>query len=202
MGIAESTIKNKNNKIKNANIKISIFDLTNINHIIVNITIDQLIEPQMRPRIGFKSIYDPLKEYKKIIRIKINEEINKLKNKNLLNKFINENSYIESEITLTAKPPKTFSKLKTLKALKNHIKFNKKPDIDNCIKTIYDSCEGIFFFNDSQIIKETSLKRYDCEESTNIIFYIFQQPNVKGRLTNDLLKNESYDIQQYMEGLK
>ena len=74
MGIAESTIKNKNNKIKNANIRVSIFDLTNLNHIIVNITIDQLIEPQMRPRIGFKSIYDPLKEYKKIIRTKIDEE--------------------------------------------------------------------------------------------------------------------------------
>ena len=44
--------------------------------------------------------------------------------------------------------------METYEAIKHghNYKFNKKPDVDNCAKTIYDSLEKIFFFNESAVL--------------------------------------------------
>ena len=62
--IVESTIKNKNNKIKEADITFNL--QTNIdNSIDFTINMNVLIEPAMRPRTALDGrIYDPLATYK------------------------------------------------------------------------------------------------------------------------------------------
>lgn len=196
MGIAESTIKHKNEKIKKANIELNI--IKDINFISVIIEIDQMIEPQMRPRVGYKSIYDPLKQYKKILRNKILNEL-KLKNTNIFSN-LEEDVYISSNITLISEPPKNFSNIQKLNALNNKIKFNKKPDIDNCVKTIYDSLEKIFFFNDSQIVEEKLNKIYGTHEATYINLKIYKQPSFKGKkLTKKEIEQiEDSKIKEYL----
>ena len=194
MGIAENTIKKKNNKIKKANITVESFKDFGVRYI--NITIDQMIEPQMRPRVGgFKNIYDPLQTYKKYLRKKVEEELIK---KNIKIE-IDEDKYIESNIILKCEPPKTFSKRKKFDSIRNKYKFNKKPDIDNCVKTIYDSFEGIFFFNDSQIIKEILEKQYSTKEETIIEFRIYDQYESKGRLSKEDLDNMKPIYKEYLE---
>lgn len=194
MGIAEKTVKNKNNKIKRANVTILNYSKRE-DYITITLDIDQSIEPQMRPRVGnFKNIYDPLKKYKEILREKVTEVLAN----NKITIEMNENKYIESKIILTKTPPNTFSKKQKLDALIGNLKFNKKPDIDNCVKTIYDSLEGIFFFNDSQIISETFNKRYDIEGHTEICFIIYDQPKSTGRLTKKELQQYPEEIVNYI----
>jgi len=190
MGIAENTVKNKVEKIKKAELSMEIKE--HIDHLTIYITIDQAIEPQMRPRVGkFFNIYDPLEKYKKILGEKIKTSLNHLQ----VNIEMNEDKYIETEIVLTNIPPKNFTKKQLIAAFLGNLKFNKKPDIDNCVKTIYDSTEGIIFFNDSQIVKETFEKKYSTKEETFIIFNIYDQPKIKGRLS----KKELDDIKDYTD---
>jgi len=205
MGIAEKTVKKKNEKIKEANIIISNYN-DNVKYydsesqeylksVSICITIDQCIEPQMRPRRGgFGNLYDPLEKYKKTLREKVKEqlEINNIKID------ISEDKYIKSTIVLVKEPPTTFTKKEKLNALLGKLKFNKKPDIDNCVKTIYDSFEKIFFFNDSQVISETFTKKYGTNDSTIIYLDIFDQPKITGRLNKKDLEYYSENIVDYI----
>lgn len=194
MGIAEKTVKNKNNKIKRAKVTILNYSKRK-DYVTITLDIDQSIEPQMRPRVGnFKNIYDPLKKYKEILREKVTEVLAN----NKITIEMNEDKYIESEIILTKTPPNTFSKKQKLNALIGNLKFNKKPDIDNCVKTIYDSLEGIFFFNDSQIVSETFNKKYGIEGHTEIRFTIYDQPKSTGRLTKKELQQYPEEIVNYI----
>lgn len=196
MGIAENTVAKKNKKIKEANVLLDVIENDNI--ITIMIDIDQMIEPQMRPRVGIhKNLYDPLKKYKEILREKFKTELNK-KNINI---EIDENIYVRSYIQLYSEPPKSFTKIELLDAFSNKIKYNKKPDIDNCVKTIYDTFEGIIFFNDSQIVSETFEKKYGTKERTYIKFTIEKQyKNKKRRIStkeiNSLNINE--EIKNYL----
>lgn len=193
MGIAEGTIKNKNEKIKKANISLQFNNNDQVNQYII--TIDQLIEPQMRPRIGFRNIYDPMESYKNIIRKKIKEEIERLN----IDIVLSDDVYIKTEIKLFKEPPKTFSNNKKYNALIDNIKFNKKPDIDNCVKTIYDSLEGILFKNDSQIIEEKTSKIYSIHESTIVIFNIYKQKEIKGSLNKNTIQElDDVNIRNYL----
>jgi Holliday junction resolvase RusA-like endonuclease len=173
MGIAENTIKNKNDKIKESIITVD-YEKVDDNHYIYKINIDQLIEPQMRPRSGkFRNIYDPMKTYKEVIRKKILTEID-LKN---IPCFLGEEYSIKSYISLTSKPLLSWSISKQYNALNGYIPFNKKPDIDNCAKTIYDSLEKIFFNNDSEIISENIEKKYGLNN------------NIDEKVDNEEIKN-------------
>lgn len=203
MGIAENSIKNKNNKIKNVNINITYEKIKEINECIykdllidvdkITIKLDQLIEPQMRPRIGFHNIYDPLEKYKKILKKKIKEELLKEN----INIELSEDFYYVSNIILNKEPPKNFSKKRKFFSLLKYFKFNKKPDLDNCVKTVYDTLEGIIFKNDSQIIRETTSKYYATKDSTEITFFIYHQPDTSGRIN---LKKE-FEKNKYNEDI-
>jgi len=205
MGIAEKTVRKKNEKIKKANVTIIdynddvlYYDPESKEHlkaVSIGIGIDQCIEPQMRPRKGgFGNLYDPLEKYKNILREKVKEqlEINNIKID------ISEDKYIKSTIVVIKEPPSTLTKKEKLYALLGKFKFNKKPDIDNCVKTIYDSFEKIFFFNDSQVITETFTKRYGTQDYTKIYLDIFDQPKITGRLTKKELEKYSEDIVNYI----
>lgn len=203
MGIAEKTITKKINKIKQANISIDYSEFKYYEHEEcysikeVKIILDQMIEPQMRPRKGKFNIYDPLAKYKKILIDKVKNELDK---KNITIPIDEDKYYIESIVILRSQPPKSFTKKKKLLALLGLLKFNKKPDIDNCVKTIYDSFEKIFFFNDSQIVKEQFSKVYGLRDETIIIFKIYEQPNTSGRLTNNEIESiEDEYIKKYIK---
>lgn len=199
MGIAESTVKRKVEKIKQATVSVKCeYDKNyspNLHTYIIEV--DQLIEPQMRPRGGkYGTVYDPLKGYKKIFREKVLTEIKK--------NFISEPElgdiyFIKTKIILMTTPPESWSISKQYSALKEKSKFKTKPDIDNCVKTIYDSFEGIFFFNDSQIVKEILEKQYSTKEETIIEFRIYDQYESKGRLSKEDLDNMKPIYKEYLE---
>ncbi len=59
--------------------------------------------------------------------------------------------------------PKSTSKKKRKEMEANHITHTKKPDLDNLVKFVFDSCTGILFDDDRQIVELTASKRYsDC----------------------------------------
>ena len=63
------------------------------------------------------------------------------------------------EVTFFMQIPKSLSKKKHNELIgKYHIK---KSDLDNLVKTVLDSLEGICFKNDSQVSKITATKIYD-----------------------------------------
>lgn len=192
--IVEKTIKNKVNNVKNMNVDVYTFTNEFYKNLMLGICIrfDQIIEPSIRPRVGFKkNIYDPLKKYKNIIREKI---IKQLKDAKIP---IGDNYYIETELIVTKKPLKSFTKKQKFYALQNILKWNTKPDVDNMLKTIYDTVEGIIFKNDSQITGESTMKKYGFEDSTEINFYIYKQPEINGRLNKEDIKDEK--ILNYLE---
>ena len=213
MGIAESTIKKKNENIKKANITVKFEDLShdvynnekfhfNKHEYWYTIEIDQLIEPQMRPRGGkFGNVYDPLKTYKKIIREKIKKEI---ENNNIPLYIDEDKYYIMSYINLYKTPPKNWSINKQLNAILGLYPFTKKPDIDNCVKTIYDSLEGIFFFNDGQINHENLIKMYSPKDKTIIRLNVIEkEPLVKYNITkkniNENKNNLDEEVIQFLK---
>lgn len=177
----ESTISIKNKKIKESNIKIEVRkDIENEDLILIYLKIDQVVEPYMRPRTSGNRIYDPLATYKKTFRNKILEELKNLNNK--IEIPINEDIYIKTNILVHCKIPESYSKKKKLLAYQGKYKNNKKPDVDNIAKTIYDTVEGIFFLNDSQIYEENFKKEYGEKEYTFISISINKQPNTSGKL--------------------
>ena len=56
--------------------------------------------------------------------------------------------------------PKSVSNKKSLDMDKGVIKHTKKPDLDNCIKSIADSLNGMAYEDDSQIMTLTACKYY------------------------------------------
>lgn len=56
--------------------------------------------------------------------------------------------------------PNSTSKKKREQMLKCQIRPTKKPDIDNVIKAILDSLNGIAYKDDSQVVKVTAMKLY------------------------------------------
>nr|DAE64089.1 MAG TPA: Endodeoxyribonuclease RusA [Caudoviricetes sp.] len=65
--------------------------------------------------------------------------------------------------------PKSWSKKKHQQAVLNQIFPTKKPDTDNIAK-VKDALNGIAFKDDSQVVKETIIKRY--AEIPKLIIYI------------------------------
>ena len=198
--IAEGTIKKKNDKVKNLNITIrknNIKDNKNFEDVeTYTLEFDQIIEPSMRPRSSKVSntTYDPLKNYKKIIKEKIERILYEQDN----HPNIGEDYYIEVTTVLEHVPPKHFTTKQKLAAFDHKLMYNKKPDIDNIAKTIYDSVEGIFFFNDSQIVKEDFEKYYGPKDKLTVTFHIKKQPDIHGRATKEeeeLLKHK-YNIRK------
>lgn len=59
--------------------------------------------------------------------------------------------------------PKSTSKKKRKEMRENIILHTKKPDLDNLVKFVFDSCNNILFDDDRQIVELTASKRYsDC----------------------------------------
>lgn len=76
---------------------------------------------------------------------------------------------IKAKIIAYYKIPKSYTKAKRLACKQNIILPTKKPDIDNCIKVILDSLNGIAYKDDSQIVEVIAVKKW-TEEQERIEF--------------------------------
>lgn len=65
-------------------------------------------------------------------------------------------------------PPKSWSKIKTERAINGEIQPAVKPDIDNYAKSILDGCDNVVFKDDNQIIELNIKKIYSTEDKAVI----------------------------------
>ena len=73
---------------------------------------------------------------------------------------------ITAHVTLFFPIPASVSKKKREEMIGTpHIK---KPDVDNCVKSILDGCQGCVFDNDSRIWRTTVEKRYGTEARAEV----------------------------------
>lgn len=64
--------------------------------------------------------------------------------------------------------PKSVSKKKRAEMLNGMERPTKKPDLDNCIKSILDALNGIAFDDDSQVVKVVAEKWYSEEPRAEV----------------------------------
>lgn len=76
---------------------------------------------------------------------------------------------VKARIYVYYKIPKSYTK-KRVQAIRDGLEMPlKKPDIDNCIKVILDSLNGIAYKDDSQIVEVIAVKKW-TEEQERIEF--------------------------------
>lgn len=104
-----------------------------------------------RPRMGRYGTYTPKKtvEYENLVRLSFMEADGK-----------QQEGYLCANIKLYFPIPKSQSKKKKMLMQQGEIRPDKKPDCDNCIKSILDSINGIAYADDSQVIKVVCEKFY------------------------------------------
>ena len=69
-------------------------------------------------------------------------------------------------LTIGVAVPQSWSQRKRGEALEGAIKPTGKPDIDNAIKLIFDSLNGIVWGDDKQITEATIIRRYAAQPMT------------------------------------
>ncbi|MDL2280831.1 RusA family crossover junction endodeoxyribonuclease [Selenomonadales bacterium OttesenSCG-928-I06] len=77
-------------------------------------------------------------------------------------------SPVKCIIRLYKSPPKSFSKKKLELALSEKLRPTTKPDIDNCIKLIYDALNGVIWKDDTQVVESICSKYYSDNPRTEI----------------------------------
>lgn len=165
MGKLQDLIKRKCDKIKNTNIEAKIFKEENVT--IIDIYIDDIIEPQMRHRDRRgKGKYDPLGEYKKILKDKVFNLIN----------IEPTSKPVEMDI-IYCMPPTGLTKVGTLQAMSGLLLPTKKPDIDNVMKLVQDTFNKYIYEDDSQITGASYKKIYTSKPMTYIRFTVLEDMN-------------------------
>ena len=76
---------------------------------------------------------------------------------------------LKAEILIGVSIPKSYPKYKQALCRCRFIAPNKKPDIDNILKCIFDSLNGAAFDDDSQIVKVMAEKVYADEPFVEVI---------------------------------
>lgn len=79
-----------------------------------------------------------------------------------------EGYYLDVCINVFFKVPDSFSKKKREMALKGLLRYNKKPDADNCIKAQLDALNGIAYPDDKAIVDVQAHKHYAEEDYVTI----------------------------------
>ena len=116
--------------------------------------------PQGRPRFArrgkFVQTYDPPKSKKFKTELRQLAEIEHAENPY----HAEQHKPIIIELSLYIPMLKSFSKIKRLKATDGVLRPTTKPDIDNYIKGILDSLNGLFWHDDGQIVEIHAGKYY------------------------------------------
>lgn len=73
--------------------------------------------------------------------------------------FFNEEP-LEAEIEIYQAVPKSTSKKKTQEMLDGLIRPTKKPDVDNILKSVFDSLNKVAYGDDTQIVSVKAVKHY------------------------------------------
>lgn len=112
-----------------------------------------------RPRVGKFGTYTPEKtvNYENLVKMSYIEAYSK--------EPLLEND-LEVTINFYFSIPKSTSKKKRELMLNGKIMHNKRPDIDNCIKSITDALNEIAYKDDNQIVKIQASKYYSDEPKT------------------------------------
>lgn len=130
----------------------------------IELTIPGVVHPKGRPRFsnqgGFTRTYTPKKtrDYEALVKYHALQ----------LNTSEPLTEAIEVDISVHKVPPKSWSKKKQKEALDGVIKPVTKPDIDNYVKAILDSLNGVLFKDDNQIVSLTVKKVY-AEEHKAVV---------------------------------
>lgn len=67
---------------------------------------------------------------------------------------------VEMLVELRMQIPVSWSKKKQVAAAAGQVRATKKPDLDNCAKSVLDACNGIVFADDGQVVALTVRKVY------------------------------------------
>lgn len=107
-----------------------------------------------RPRLGRGGVtYTPskTKNYENLVKLAYQSQVK--------GKPIDE--AVSIKVNLYFPIPKSYTKKKKAEIVKGALKFTKRPDLDNCLKSICDALNGLAYKDDSQIYKATITKDYD-----------------------------------------
>lgn len=69
---------------------------------------------------------------------------------------------VEVLIVLMMKIPSSWSMKKQVAAASGAVRATKKPDLDNCAKSVLDACNGIVYADDGQVVMLTVRKVYSA----------------------------------------
>lgn len=78
---------------------------------------------------------------------------------------------LQAEMTFAFRVPKSYSKKKREACLKGEIPMTKRPDTDNCVKSVLDALVGACFEDDSSVVKVTAEKIYAEEPFVEVRIY-------------------------------
>ena len=122
--------------------------------------------PAARPRVSRWSTYYPKKytQFKKDMEA-LTSELNTTPCENL----------VCVSLEFLIKIPKSWSKKKRLASENTYC--NNNADIDNYIKAILDSLNGVFFIDDKQVVEVFAIKKYSNEP--RILFKMMEMNNDK-----------------------
>ena len=84
--------------------------------------------------------------------------------------------YISISVTAYFPIPKSASKALKSKMLSGELLPDKKPDLDNIIKTVLDGLNGVAFLDDKAVIKIAGSKRYSTEPGVAVMIQTI--PNI------------------------
>ena len=109
-----------------------------------------------RPRLGRHGTYTPTKtvNYENLVQYCYMDQAEGVKLA----------GPIRMEIQLLFPIPKSYSKKQVELIKAKGMVYTKKPDLDNCIKSITDALNHFAYDDDSQIVEMRALKRYTVDE--------------------------------------
>ena len=119
--------------------------------------------PQGRPRFArvgkYVHAYDPEKsrDYKQLVRFWITQQLKKIEDWKPLENAL----YVD--LTFFLSIPSSWSKKRKIEADSGVIRPIVKPDTDNMVKSVTDSCNGLLWVDDSIITDLHAKKRYTAE---------------------------------------
>ena len=139
----------------------------------MNVTFTVIGKPQAkaRPRITKKGYaYTPKKtlDFENLVKLSYLQQIGR-------SEMIK--GPIELEVKFYWQIPKSYTKKKKESIIKGELLYTKKPDLDNCIKSIMDALNEIVYEDDKQIVKIIASKHYTTEKArTEIRITEIQKP--------------------------
>ena len=115
--------------------------------------------PQGRPRFANGHAYEPQrsKNYKLLVRFWVTQHLKKL------DAFKPFKIPVKVDLTFHMGVPSSWAKEKRIRAINGQIRPSSRPDIDNLVKSVLDSCNGLLWVDDCIITDLAARKRYTGE---------------------------------------